>query len=1039
MDVTVNLPGMNQAVEAFSSCAVKNSNVDNWLRLPYVEREGANSLHISITFTMRQCSRMVDTQNLVQCKETFNLYYFAAEGDFGNDHLPSWDTMTYKKVDTIAAENTFQSKDDLKYNYERQQIALEENGPRGVYFAIQDQGACLTIARVVIYYVTCPNITINYAFFEETPTAARTTSIVEPTGRCVEHATEKSALSYVCQNDGQWYKEPRGECVCKPGHQGNPAQTECTACPIGQYKWSDGEGPCSPCPRYSYSTGAAAECTCQGGYLRSPRDAKSEPCTRPPSRPQNLRIVTKTPTSVTLTWEPPYDLGGRSDLTYRVACDSCSSEVIYVPAWRNFNSTTVTLNDLMRGRTYNIQVFAENGVTGIDENYPAPYRAIVVATQSIGKVINVRMVSMGPKRLTIAWDIPDSLLGKVTEFQVRFFPREMESAAQTRTTQDQNFTLTEFMLQTDYVFMVRGDTNLGVGEWSTSLLVPTGQHGSTIVGVKRISVGAKHVTIAWDVPASIKPTVVRYQVVYYPRGQRENEIKVYTQVQNLTITEFMLDTDYEFLVRCEGPNGWGDFSSALRVRTASKGSSSTPIGIIVGSIVAVILCMAIATIMIIILLRRNRPNCSEKKDCDAYSHADPTEVLRVTMPLFPSPGSVHSSVRTYVDPHTYEDPNQAVREFTREIDACHITIESVIGGGEFGDVCKGKLRMPGRLEMTVAIKTLKPGATEKNRLDFLTEASIMGQFDDPNVIFLEGVVTKSNPIMIVTEYMANGSLDTFLRNNDGKFTIIQLVGMMRGVASGMKYLCEMGFVHRDLAARNILVNEGLVCKVADFGLSREIESDTTDGAYTTKGGKIPVRWTAPEAIAFRKFTSASDVWSYGVVMWEIVSYGERPYYNWSNQDVIKAVEKGYRLPPPMDCPEAIHQLMLDCWQKERSHRPKLTMIVKTLDKLIRAPELLRKQAKPRPHNFIDPSTPDMTSLSTVEDWLVSIKMEKYLNLFLAAGLTTMEQVRHLTVRDLLNMGISLVGHQKKIMNSIQTFRAQTGEGVSQNVPEAALV
>ena len=102
-----------------------------------------------------------------------------------------------------------------------------------------------------------------------------------------------------------------------------------------------------------------------------------------------------------------------------------------------------------------------------------------------------------------------------------------------------------------------------------------------------------------------------------------------------------------------------------------------------------------------------------------------------------------------------------------------------------------------------------------------------------------------------------------------------------------------------MAARNILVNEGLVCKVADFGLSREIESDTTDGAYTTTGGKIPVRWTAPEAIAFRKFTSASDVWSYGVVMWEIVSYGERPYYNWSNQDVIKAVEKGYRLPPPM--------------------------------------------------------------------------------------------------------------------------------------------
>ena len=102
-----------------------------------------------------------------------------------------------------------------------------------------------------------------------------------------------------------------------------------------------------------------------------------------------------------------------------------------------------------------------------------------------------------------------------------------------------------------------------------------------------------------------------------------------------------------------------------------------------------------------------------------------------------------------------------------------------------------------------------------------------------------------------------------------------------------------------MAGRNILVNESLVCKVADFGLSREIEADTTDGAYTTKGGKIPVRWTAPEAIGYRKFTSASDVWSYGVVMWETMSYGERPYWNWSNQDVIKAIDKGFRLPPPM--------------------------------------------------------------------------------------------------------------------------------------------
>jgi ephrin-B len=233
--------------------------------------------------------------------------------------------------------------------------------------------------------------------------------------------------------------------------------------------------------------------------------------------------------------------------------------------------------------------------------------------------------------------------------------------------------------------------------------------------------------------------------------------------------------------------------------------------------------------------------------------------------------------------------------------------------------------------------------------------------------------------------------------------------MLRGIAAGMKYLSEMNYVHRDLAARNILVNSNLVCKVSDFGLSRFLEDDPSDPTYTSslvqeaagresvgganqagsqgwgaasshrmksmcppnQGGKIPIRWTAPEAIAYRKFTSASDVWSYGIVMWEVMSYGERPYWDMSNQDVsgvklewsggwelavwvgvvglegwltprfpalaqvINAVEQDYRLPPPMDCPTALHQLMLDCWVRDRNLRPKFSQIVNTLDKLIR--------------------------------------------------------------------------------------------------------
>ncbi|XP_011681788.1 ephrin type-A receptor 4a isoform X5 [Strongylocentrotus purpuratus] len=378
-------------------------------------------------------------------------------------------------------------------------------------------------------------------------------------------------------------------------------------------------------------------------------------------------------------------------------------------------------------------------------------------------------------------------------------------------------------------------------------------------------------------------------------------------------------------------------------------------------------------------------------------------------------------VKTYVDPFTYEDPNQAVKEFATEIDATQIRILEVIGGGEFGDVCSGLMLMPDKTTIKVAVKTLKTGATDKDRSDFLSEASIMGQFDHPNVIKLLGVVTKTRPAMIVTEFMENGSLDKYLRENDGRFTVTQLLGMMRGVGFGMRFLSEMNFVHRDLAARNILVNEHLVCKVADFGLSRRKE---LDGAYETRGGKIPIRWTAPEAIGYKKFTSASDVWSLGVVMWEIMSYGERPYWNWPNQDVIKAVEKGYRLPPPMECPEAIHQLMLDCWQRDRNHRPTFTTIVSTLDRLIRNPNALRPLAKNGSPLGLSSSLNDLSRFNSVSDWLDSLKMGRYKDSFTAAGYVRLEDIARLSQSDLPRLGVTLAGHQKKIMKGIHSIRAQ---------------
>ncbi|KAM9349056.1 ephrin type-B receptor 3 [Symphorus nematophorus] len=427
-------------------------------------------------------------------------------------------------------------------------------------------------------------------------------------------------------------------------------------------------------------------------------------------------------------------------------------------------------------------------------------------------------------------------------------------------------------------------------------------------------------SLSWLPPEKPNGVILDYEIKYHERGQAMSHT-VTSQHSSAKVEGLRAATPYVVQVRARTVAGYGRYSNPMDFSTSlhsdPQKSVQDQLPLIIGSASAGLVVIVALVVIAVVCLKKQRSG----------SELEYTEKLQ----QYISPG-----VKVYIDPFTYEDPNDAVHEFAKEIDISCVKIEEVIGAGEFGEVCRGRLKQAGRREMVVAIKTLKAGYTERQRRDFLAEASIMGQFDHPNVIRLEGVLTRSCPVLIITEFMENGALDSFLRLNDGRFTMTQLVGMLRGIAAGMKYLSDMNYVHRDLAARNILVNSNLVCKVSDFGLSRFLDDTSADPTYTSSlGGKIPIRWTAPEAIAFRKFTSASDVWSYGIVMWEVVSYGERPYWDMSNQDVMTAVEQDYRLPPPMDCPMVLHQLMLECWMKERNLRPKFSRIVSTLDKLLR--------------------------------------------------------------------------------------------------------
>ncbi|XP_060716649.1 ephrin type-A receptor 6 [Tachysurus vachellii] len=551
-----------------------------------------------------------------------------------------------------------------------------------------------------------------------------------------------------------------------------------------------------------------------------------------------------------------------------------------------------------------------------------------------------------------------------------------------------------------------------------NITVSTAQAGPSLVAaVKKDWVTQSTIALSWQEAEQPHPAILDYEIKYYEKEQEQlSYSSTRTKVPSTIVMGLKPSTAYVFHIRARTATGYSSYSSKFEFTTGDDDSEeASDQGQVLVIVTAAVGGFSLLVILTLFLLITGR--------CQWYikSKMKPQDKRRTQYQNghVPFPG-----IKTYVDPDTYEDPTQAIHDFAKEIDPSRIRIERVIGAGEFGEVCSGRLRTPGKKEIPVAIKTLKGGYTERQRRDFLREASIMGQFDNPNIIRLEGVVTKSRPVMIVVEYMENGSLDSFLRKHDGHFTIIQLVGMLRGIASGMMYLSDIGYVHRDLAARNILVDDNLVCKVSDFGLSRVLEDDP-EASYTTTGGKIPIRWTAPEAIQYRKFSSASDVWSYGIVMWEVMSYGERPYWEMSNQDVILSIEEGYRLPAPMGCPVALHQLMVHCWQKERSRRPRFHDILTFLDKLIRNPSSLLTLVEDV-HSLPESpeELPDYPLFISIGDWLDSIKMSQYKSNFLAAGFTTIDSISSMSIDDIRRIGVSLIGHQRRIVSSIQTLRLQ---------------
>ncbi|XP_078041242.1 receptor protein-tyrosine kinase sevenless isoform X3 [Augochlora pura] len=419
--------------------------------------------------------------------------------------------------------------------------------------------------------------------------------------------------------------------------------------------------------------------------------------------------------------------------------------------------------------------------------------------------------------------------------------------------------------------------------------------------------------------------------VYRVEGMKVNEIKeqidsnenaswklYYNGTDNYWIITGDMDGKYRFRIQARNAYGFGAWSRSspiidLTETTGGILAAQQHLGLVLGFSVPVITIMLICFCYFLCPVYRQR-----KEDKKAVLPPLVSDVELATLREIPRGNFVQSNA-LYASTLQNDPDDSTLPKIRRE----QITLAKFLGSGAFGEVFQGNAKDLERPGITpVAIKTLRKGASAQEKTEFLQEARLMSHFRHKHVLRLLGVCLDTDPPLLVLELMEAGDLLSYLRasrslqpTDPHALRLQDLLAMCEDVARGCRYLEELHFVHRDLACRNCLVSardrENRVVKIGDFGLARDIYKNDY---YRKEGeGLLPVRWMAPESLVDGVFTSQSDVWAFGVLMWEITSLGQQPYPARTNLEVLHHVRAGGRLPKPLNCPPALHQLMLHCW------------------------------------------------------------------------------------------------------------------------------
>jgi len=355
-------------------CDVGYPSVNNWLWTPFIEREEADRFYIEVKYSMRNCD-IFPAALALHCKETFDLFFYEFDPPIQQDleyQPPPWEPEAYKLIDTIGPENgRFTPSNEVIINTATRSVEVTK---KEVYFAFRDRGACLSLLAIK-----------GFATYPETPTGKTEGSINKVYGSCIRNAVslpEARPFSF-CKTDGTWSHSDEGGCHCMAGYQADHStSSSCEECPIGKYKSEEGSAQCRECPPHSRALfQGSIECSCSKGYYRSHNDPPSSACTRPPTTPRNVTATKVSSDTVTLSWSPPRDEGGRSDTVYRLVCSSCGPEVHFDPESPTFAQTFVSVSSLSPNTDYKFEVIAENGVSSNAKELPQVSEVFITTEQ----------------------------------------------------------------------------------------------------------------------------------------------------------------------------------------------------------------------------------------------------------------------------------------------------------------------------------------------------------------------------------------------------------------------------------------------------------------------------------------------------------------------------------------------------------------------------------------------------------------------------------------------------------------------------------